>query len=159
PGLLGGLLMLRLTGNEHQPCDMRQRTPPPRDGTGRTGRQPEGTALPLNSEGPARPGRAGWRAGQSGPRRCCQPPAGTTPHCAACHPIAYTRTIYVHTGVTRLVAKCATSLSPYPELLSFYNTVEDEVIRFSLTQEGMKYKLSFAFPHGSRREDTAEPIL
>jgi len=69
------------------------------------------------------------------------------------------RSIYVYTGVNTGVAEFVTILLLYLELLRLYHTMDAKVIRFSLTQEGMKYTLPFAFPHGSRRECTAEPIL
>ena len=69
------------------------------------------------------------------------------------------RATYVYTGVNRAVAECVTILSLYLELPRLYHTMDAKVIRFSLTQEDMKYTMPFAFPHGSRREYPAAPIL
>jgi hypothetical protein len=65
----------------------------------------------------------------------------------------------VHTGVNNVVAYCVTILLPYPKFSSSYETMDVEVVRFLLTQEGMKYKMPLVSTPGTGWEYSPEPIL
>jgi hypothetical protein len=65
----------------------------------------------------------------------------------------------VHAGVNKVVAHCVTILLPYPKFPNSYETRDVEVVRFLLTQEGMKYTMPRVLTPGTGWEYAPEPIL
>jgi hypothetical protein len=65
----------------------------------------------------------------------------------------------VHTGVNTVVAHCVTTVLPYPKCSRSYETIDVEVVRFLLTQEGLKYTMPLISTPGTGWEYAPEPIM